>query len=205
MSYLFTAVILGLSSGLSPGPLLILLVSETLKHGLWAGLKVSLAPVFSDLPIVLICYLVLQQLQELDGVMAVISGLGGLLLLYMGYQTFKVALHPVEINAKGKPSGLKQAVLVNFLNPSPYLFWLLVGMPTVLAAKADSIGWALGFVAVFYTLMVASKAGLAILLSRSRRYIRGRTYSWTLRALALGLALYGLVFLTKAYQGFTAV
>ncbi len=48
-----TAAFLGLSGGLTPGPLLTLVVSETLKYGTQAGIKVSLAPLLTDTPIIL--------------------------------------------------------------------------------------------------------------------------------------------------------
>lgn len=49
MYFLSVGAVLGLSSGLSPGPLLALVISETLRHGVKAGVKVALAPIITDL------------------------------------------------------------------------------------------------------------------------------------------------------------
>lgn len=58
--FLLTGVLLGLSSGLAPGPLLALVASETLRHGVRAGVRVALAPLITDLPIILTTILLLR-------------------------------------------------------------------------------------------------------------------------------------------------
>jgi hypothetical protein len=50
--FLGIGIIFGLSAGLAPGPLLMLVISDTLRHGIKAGVKVALAPVITDLPII---------------------------------------------------------------------------------------------------------------------------------------------------------
>ncbi|OGT32916.1 MAG: hypothetical protein A2W28_01290 [Gammaproteobacteria bacterium RBG_16_51_14] len=50
--FLVTGAVLGISAGLAPGPLLALVVTETLKHGIRTGVRVALVPVCTDLPII---------------------------------------------------------------------------------------------------------------------------------------------------------
>ena len=50
---LLTGVIFGLSAGFAPGPLLTLVITQTLKHNIKEGVKVALAPLLTDLPIIL--------------------------------------------------------------------------------------------------------------------------------------------------------
>ena len=45
IDFLTIGAALGLSAGLAPGPLLTLVISETLQHGVKSGVKVALAPV----------------------------------------------------------------------------------------------------------------------------------------------------------------
>ena len=45
-------LVLGLAAGFAPGPLLVLVISETLQHSTRAGIKVAFAPVITDLAIV---------------------------------------------------------------------------------------------------------------------------------------------------------
>lgn len=54
---LIAGMTLGLYAGFSPGPLLILVISQTLKHGYKEGVKVAFAPIITDVPIILITVL----------------------------------------------------------------------------------------------------------------------------------------------------
>ncbi|MEI6633029.1 MAG: hypothetical protein WCP22_04325 [Chlamydiota bacterium] len=58
-AFLGVGVVLGLSAGLSPGPLLALVVSQTLAHGVREGVKVAFVPLVTDLPVILIALFVL--------------------------------------------------------------------------------------------------------------------------------------------------
>ena len=46
-------LLLGAPSGIAPGPMLILIISETLRHGIRAGAKVACTPLLTDIPVVL--------------------------------------------------------------------------------------------------------------------------------------------------------
>ena len=50
-SALTAGILLGLSAGFAPGPLLTLVIAQTLKHNVREGIKVALAPLISDFPI----------------------------------------------------------------------------------------------------------------------------------------------------------
>ncbi|OPX60056.1 MAG: LysE type translocator [Methanobacterium sp. PtaB.Bin024] len=86
---LIAGIILGLYSGLSPGPLLILVVSQTLKHGSTEGVKVAFAPLITDIPIILITLLLISLISRYNPILGVISIIGGIYLGYMAYESFK--------------------------------------------------------------------------------------------------------------------
>ena len=80
LSFIIPGIIFGLSSGMSPGPLLTLVISETLKHGIKEGVKIAIAPLLSDLPIVLVTITLLSYLSDIRPVIGVISLMGGAFL-----------------------------------------------------------------------------------------------------------------------------
>jgi len=43
IEFLALGAFLGLASGISPGPLLTITISETLQHGKWEGIKAALS------------------------------------------------------------------------------------------------------------------------------------------------------------------
>ena len=186
-TYLLTGLVLGLSGGLSPGPLLMLVISETLRHGTGAGIRVALAPLITDLPIVLIAIVLLAHLSTFEPVLGVIALLGGIVLGYYGYQSLRFS--GAEIHFKHQNRSLMKGVMANLLNPNPYLFWFAIGAPTTLKALDNGLFPAGVFIVGFYLILIGSKVLLAILVGKSRHLLKSTVYVGTIRL--LGIALLG--------------
>ena len=61
---LIAGITLGMYAAFSPGPLFVLLISQTLKHGYNEGVKVAFAPLITDLPIIIASLLFLSLIAE---------------------------------------------------------------------------------------------------------------------------------------------
>lgn len=189
MSYLVSGMILGLSSGLAPGPLFTLVLSETLRHGLGSGVRVALAPLITDLPIVVLSVIVIANLSGLHVVMGMISLMGAAFVAYLGCETFSSpGLDSGDFPSRAR--SLRKGIAVNLLNPHPYLFWMTVGSPLVIRACQESTLHPALFIAGFYLSLVGSKTGLAMLAARSRRVLLGRAYRLCMKALGVLLWLF---------------
>jgi threonine/homoserine/homoserine lactone efflux protein len=189
--FLTIGAALGLSAGLAPGPLLTLVISETLQHGVKSGVKVALAPLITDLPIILLTFFTLVKLSNFHDVLGAFSLFGGLFLLYMGYDTMRPKRFDLNPHAR-EPRSLAKGVVANALNPHPYLFWFSVGAPTMVKAMNTSCVAPLAFIGGFYTLLLGSKVLLAIVVGKSTSFLEGNVYLYTMRL--LGLALCALAF-----------
>ena len=198
-SLLLTGALFGPSGGLSPGPLLMLVISETLRHGTAAGIKVALAPLITDAPILLLAVTAVSQLKGIHFLLGLISLGGAAFLVYLAYES--IAFRGVEADVDSRhPRSLKKGVIANFLNPSPYLFWFSVGAPIVIkAAGGKPIGPVL-FIFGLYLLLVGSKVAVAVLSGKSRRFLKSRGYVYTVRALGIVLLMYAAVFLRDAFR-----
>lgn len=190
---LISGILLGLSAGLSPGPMLTLVISQTLRHGIREGVKVAFAPLLTDTPIVIACLLFLSVFSNMKPALGVISVFGGIYLFYLGLTSirFKAVDHQEET----KPKSLRKGLMVNFLNPSPYMFWTSIGGPLVLKASATSLVSALAFIVPFYVLLVGSKIAVAIISGRSRNLLKSRHYKFIIQLLGLVLIGFGVLFL----------
>ena len=125
--------ILGLAAGISPGPLLTLVISETLLHSRKEGIKVAAAPIITDLPIVIISIFILSRFSDITIILGLISLSGGLYILYLAYESIMVK--SIELDQQTiKAYSLRKGIIANILNPHPYLFWMLIGAPTVVKA-----------------------------------------------------------------------
>ena len=188
LSFLTTGTILGLSAGFAPGPLLALVISETLQHDIMAGVKVSLAPVLTDLPIIIITLFVLAKLSRFHNFLGVISIIGACFILYLGFMNIKTK--GIDLHEKsGTPKSLQKGILVNALSPHPYLFWFSVGGPTTIKAMNIGLPATVSFIFSFYVLLVGSKIFLAILVGRSRSFLLGNKYIFTMRLLGAALVI----------------
>ncbi len=194
-----SGILLGLAAGVAPGPLLTLVVSQTLRFGTAEGLKVALAPLLTDLPIVLVSVLLLSRLSDFGKILGVISLTGALYLGFLALEALRAA--PVEADfSEANPKSWRRGALVNFLNPHPYLFWMTVGGPLILKGMQKDPVSPLLFVAGFYILLVGSKLFLAVVIGRYRGFLSSRAYMFVLRGLGLVLAGLGLFLLRDAYR-----
>lgn len=184
ISDLAIGIILGLSAGFAPGPLLALVISETLQHNIRSGIKVALAPIITDLPIILVSLFILAKLSDSDAVLGTISLGGGLFLLFLGYQSLKTEGINLEI-PNVRPKSLSKGILTNFLSPHPYLFWLAVGAPTTTAAINKNLFSGGAFVGGFYVCLIGSKIIVAILAGKSKSFLTGSSYRAIIRCLGL--------------------
>jgi len=189
--YLSMGIVLGLSAGLAPGPLLTLVISETLEHDIRAGIRVALAPLVTDPPIILLTLFVLSRLSNFHGILGVISLIGGVLVMVMGIQGLKARGLEIDLH-RTRPRSLAKGILVNILSPHPYLFWLSVGSPIMTKANHHHFFWAAGFVISFYVLLVGAKITLATLVGKSKSFLKGRIYIYTMKFLGLALCALAL-------------
>lgn len=199
LEFLSSGILLGLAAGFAPGPLLVLVISETMRHGIRAGLKVSIAPLITDVPIILVSLIVLNRLSEFKSILGSISICGALFILYLGYESLKT--RGVELNVSAaRASSLKKGVVTNALNPHPYIFYMTVGTPIIYRSIQQSILATLSFVGSFLLLLVGCKVILAMAVERSRTFLKGSVYIWVMRILGALLIIFSIVLFRDGFK-----
>jgi len=188
MYFLTIGTVLGLSAGFAPGPLLMLVISETLQHNIKSGVKIALAPIITDLPIIILTMFFLSKLSNFHNILGVISLAGGLFISVLAYQSIHTKGIELSILETGSKS-LTKGVLANALNPHPYLFWLSIGAPMMTKAMSLHISALLAFIVSFYTFLVGSKILLAITIGKSKSFLRGKGYIYIMRFLGFVLGV----------------
>jgi len=190
--YVTIGIILGLSAGFAPGPLLTLVISETLQHGIRSGIKVALAPVITDLPIILFSLFILDQLSNSNAILGLISITGSFFILFMAYESIRTKGYKINLE-EVKSKSLMKGILVNALSPHPYLFWLSVGGPIMTKAISVNIYAPLFFIIGFYIFLIGSKVLLAILVGKSKAFLSGDAYIYIMRFLGFALAVLAFI------------
>jgi threonine/homoserine/homoserine lactone efflux protein len=198
LSFLMLGAGIGFVAGVSPGPVLTLMVAETLRGGWLRGAAVAAGPLLADGPIIVLALLVLGQLPR--AWVQVVSIAGGAFLLYLAATFFlnsgRARLTRGErLAARG---GLLKGVLARALSPNPYLFWFLVGAPLLLEAVQRHWLAAPSFLIGYYSTIVGSNVILALALQRWIGLFSDRVYR---RVLLFGSAILGLYGLGLAGRG----
>lgn len=201
MYFFVTGILLGLSAGIAPGPLLTLVISETVRHNKRAGILAALAPVVTDLPIILISLFILSKLSDFNEVLGTISLLGALFIGYLAYENITIKSINVS-KPKNDVQSLKKGVITNFLSPHPYLFWMVVGAPIMMKAYHGNITSVAVFISGFYMFLVGSKIMVALLVERSKSFLKSTGYIYTIRMLGCVLIIFAGIFFRDGLRYF---
>lgn len=155
---------------IQPGPLQAFMLASVARVGWKRTLPAALAPIVSDGPIILGAIFLLRWLP--GGWTSWLRAAGGIFLLYLAWRSFRQWQRSPE---RGKedtkpPRTLLQAVVVNLLNPAPYLAWSLVLGPALMEAWGLSFTFGLALLAAFYGTLTIGNA-LVIILFGTTRYL----------------------------------
>jgi len=199
LSALIAGITLGLAAGFSPGPLMALVIAHALQHNVREGILVALAPLVTDAPIILAALFLLSRFAHFEPALGVVSVIGGGYVLYLAYETMKAG--PLVNDAReARPRSLGKGVLVNVLNPHPYLFWGTVGAPFMLVLRQSHPVAPWVFIACFFAALVGSKILIAFLAGKLRSVLMGRAYVRIMRVLAVTLVAFALLLFKHAFN-----
>ena len=162
---------LGFAAAITPGTFQTYLISEALSGGFRRAAPIAFAPLISDIPIIILSLVLLDQLP--NNFLRMVSFAGGVFALYLAWRLWTSWRSGTEIqldDEKSQNGSLWRGVIANFLTPGPYLFWTLVSGPILLEAGRQSIALGASFLAGFYGIMVMGLLGIGLLISQARRF-----------------------------------
>ena len=125
--------------------------------------------------------------------LGIISLAGGIYLFYLGVSSLRFKGEDLQAS-EVDPKSLKKGLMINFLNPNPYMFWTSIGGPLVLKASSHSLFSAAVFIIPFYVLLVGSKIGIATISGKSRNFLKSGHYRLVIRLLGVVLMIFGILF-----------
>lgn len=164
--YLLQGAALALSAVVMPGPFQVYLLSQALKQGWKRTLPAALAPLATDGPIVALVLFVLTQMPP--WLIEALRIAGGLFILYLAkgiVANLRKAEPSLKTSTAAAHQTFIQAVIMNFLNPSIYIWWSVIGGPIVLSGWMQSPSLGIAFFTGFYGVFICSLATLIILFS----------------------------------------
>lgn len=194
-----TSIFLGVAAAVSPGPLMALILSETLKYGKREGFAVAFSPLLTDTPIFLISYfLIYREATSVETVPKVLYIIGGVLLLYFGYKNVVYrykTLDKLETEG-GIISPLLKGLSINALNPYTYGFWFFVAINFY---SEDFYRTVLFFI-FFFVAFILTEGVIILVVHKTKNFLNERLYTYIIRIVGLVFVLVGLNFLILAVK-----
>jgi len=200
MTELAAGLSIGLGAGLTPGPLLTLVFTSSIEKGFGAGLRVALAPLITDLPIVILGVVVAGTVPG-----PAVKGLGlagGVLVVALGLHTiWKARVEPDTPTSAPGAQDLWRGALVNALSPHPWIFWMAAGGPLLVGAWRRNPVFGAAFLVGFYVMLVGSKVVIAWIAARGGDRLTSRRRRGLLVLGGGALVAGGAVLLWQAAHG----
>ena len=198
MSYLIIGITYAFAAAVQPGPLQTYIISQTVKNGWRSTWIASFAPVLSDIPIVILVLFVLNTLPE--NFINVLRIFGSIFLIYLSWNAFKSwkNFNPDVIKTENtEHKTLLNAVVINILNPAPYVGWSLILESVFLQGWKISPTNGIFLLLGFYLTMVVTTIFLIILFLYTRKF--GPKINKSLLGLSsIALLTFGYINLVKA-------
>lgn len=192
--------LLGIFSGVVPGPFSALIAATALKRGFWAGFWIAVVPLVSEVCVLVLTALFLSQLPE--GALRWMGVVGGLFVFYLAWHTYREARHPPDAEPlTGSARRVMEGALLAILSPAPWVFWLLVGSPLFLAAWYQGWPQAIAFLGSFLFWLVGIHLSVAGMAAFGRHRLGGVWYRRLMIGAAVALFAAGGVLLWQSWIG----
>lgn len=187
------------------GPALFALIQTSIHRGLWSGFQLAFGIFLSDASLVALCLLgALQIINETPENQLVFGIITGVILIIFGIFTFtrKVKIAADEDSEDtDKPSALTfilKGFFLNFTNPFVWLFWIL----WVTTITSNYMGETRSVIALFATtlLVILATDMLKVFGAyKIKHYVTPRFIQWINWIAGVGLAIFGIFMLVRAF------
>ena len=198
-SFLALTASIGITGALQPGPLLALIISQSIRYGVKEGIKVAFAPLIIDIPIIIIVLFILSKIAQSNTVVGIISLLGSAYLAYLAYNSLKIKTVKI-FSEKVAPQSLKKGVITNFLNPAVYIFWSTLGVAMIQRAMQISPVMPFIYLIVSYSVFIGGNITIAFLVGKSRDFLQSKMYIWIIKIMGGVLGIFSVMFLIRGLK-----
>jgi len=148
--FLLQAFMISLTGVMAPGPITAATVGNGTRSP-HAGAMVAIGHGVVEFPLMALIYYGLGDVLKIDPVRASVFTLGGLFLLFIGFDMLKSIRNVSEINETGSRRPLAAGIILSMGNAYFLLWWATVGASLITKAVTFGLSGVLGFVMVHWS------------------------------------------------------
>lgn len=196
-----SALAVGFSGAVMPGPLLTYTIRQALNTGLRSGLIITAGHAILDLILIIFIFLGFQAVLQADAFQIIIGITGGLLLIYMGWGMVrdawkgKLAIQADQNESRSR-SMFVSGIVISAANPYFLLWWAVIGLGFVMQSfnTFGTFG-----IAIYYLGHISADfiwySFISVVVGKTRSFIKDRPYRIVIAALGCLLIIFGLNFM----------
>ncbi len=201
--FILTSFGVGLSGALVPGPMLTVTVSDSVKKGFLTGPLVVLGHFIVEIILIIFILAGFSWLVGSEEVAIVIGTLGGIMLIYMGYNTYKSTVSLQDISDTDESSSRYGSVLKGILtsvsNPYFFIWWATIGLAFLFkGVEIAGLVGLIGFIIGHWSADLGWFSTVSFFSSKGSSIMSEKQYKLIMKICGLFLILLGAYFLITA-------
>ena len=206
-AHVVPAFALGAALGAAPGPVQLLILNETARHGLARGFRVMLGANGTVLVVLIVLALGFSTVEPSPGVVRGLQIVGGAFLIVLAVNELRALRREstgaeAPIRAGDRLGPTVRGIVLVFVNPGAWIFFATTGAAVMAEATAEAGRDAAVATAVAMTLGVSlTDFGSALLGTGSRALLGERALTWVRTVLSVLLLGIGVAFVVQGWRG----
>jgi threonine/homoserine/homoserine lactone efflux protein len=200
--YLFLAsvALISLTGVLMPGPLFAVTIEKAAKRKT-AGLLIAVGHGIVEFPLMFLIYYGIEQIvasEILQTVQITVGLVGGLLMMFMGVQTFRNRNKTIEKYESPKHESLLAGIWTTAANAGFILWWLTIGTTLIITARSFGLLPFVVFAVVHWLCDFLWYTGISFAIFKSKQFWTARVHQAIFFFCFAVLIGFGVWFFTSA-------
>ena len=176
--FLVSVVLISLTGVLMPGPLFAVTIEKAAKRKT-AGLLIGVGHGIVEFPLMFLIYYGIEQIvasETLQTVQISVGLIGGLLMIFMGIQTFRNRKRTIEKYESSKHESLIAGIWTTAANAGFILWWLTIGTTLIITARGFGLVAFTVFAVVHWLCDFLWYTGISWAIFKSRQFWTERVH-----------------------------
>jgi len=200
--YLFlgSVALISLTGVMMPGPLFAVTIEKAAKRKS-AGLLIAVGHGIVEFPLMFLIYYGIEQIvasEILQTVQISVGLIGGLLMMFMGVQTFRNRNRTIEKYESPKHESLIAGIWTTAANAGFILWWLTIGTTLVITARGFGLLPFVVFAVVHWLCDFLWYTGISFAIFKSRQFWTARVHQAIFLFCFAVLVCFGVWFFSSA-------